>query len=119
MAKLWVASRILGSHAAGGPFGKPLLDHTPDEIDFILEMGARDEPERFTFMRGGKDARVEAAKAKAAWLDTTIDNSQKLKMAGLAEQQAKLNQYKQRGRAASGMRPGMTRGGKAVSDVGD
>lgn len=109
-----MASRILGSHTAGGPFGKPLTDHTPAELDFILEMGARDEPERFTFLRGGKDARMHDAEAKAAWLDTAIDNGQRLRMAGLAEQQANLNRYRQR--KAPGMRPGMTRGGKAIEN---
>lgn len=112
-----MASRVLGSHAAGGPFGKPLVEHTPAELDFILEMGARDEPERFTFLRDGKDPRRQAPETAAAWTDVAGTNEQKLKAAGLAEQQARLNAYRKRTATAPGLKPGLTRGGKAAADA--
>lgn len=110
-----MASRILGSHAAGGPFGKPLTQHTPAELDFILEMGARDEPERFTFLRNGVDPRRVASEAAAAWASVAIDNADRLKVAGLSEAQARLNAYKAKMGAAQTMKPGITRGGKPVN----
>lgn len=109
-----MASRILGSHAAGGPFGKPLTQHTPAELDFILEMGANDEPERFVFLRGGKDPRREAAEKAAAWVSIAANDREKLKVAGLTDAQSRLNAYKARKGAVSGLQPGLTRGGKPI-----
>lgn len=85
------------------------------EIDFILEMGAKDDPDRFTFMRGGKDPRRDAAESAAAWVATATTPEQKLRMAGLSEQQKRLNAYRARGSANGGMKPGMTRAGKPLN----
>ena len=112
-----MASRILGSHAAGGPFGKPLVAHTPAELDFILEMGARDEPDRFTFLRGGKDPRLEASEVAAAWVAVAANDEQRLATAGLADAQARLKVHKAKAGGVQTMRPGLTRGGKAIPDA--
>lgn len=112
-----MASRILGSHTAGGPFGKPLVEHTHAELDFILEMGAKDEPDRFTFLRGGIDARRQVPEAAAAWASALSGRAlaERMQAGGLTDAQRRLNEYK--ARATGGMRPGVTRGGKAVPDA--
>lgn len=114
-SKLWVASRILGSHAAGGPFGKPLTEHTPAEIDFILEMGAKDEPERFTFRRFGTDA--VSPESSAAWFNSLTGDARRewLAKRGSTAAQRRLDEYKKRKNAKSGgMVMGLSKGGKAV-----
>ena len=118
--KLWLASRILGSHNGGGPFGKPLPDHTPAEIDFILEMGAADNPDQYTFLRGGKSARQTESERRAAWLSTFSGKAleEKMEADGLAEAQRRLKAYKAKlGGLSGGMKPGITRGGKPVNDA--
>ena len=110
-----MASRILGNHAAGGPFGKSLAEHTQAELDFILEMGAKDEPDRFVFLRNGRDSRHDASEAAAAWAAVAANDAQRLKNSGLAEAQARLKAYKDR--AGPTLQPGLTRGGKAIPDA--
>ena len=118
--KLWLASRILGAHSSGGPFGKPLPEHTPAEIDFILEMGAADEPDRYTFLRGGKSARQAESEKRAAWFNAVSGKAlqERMEADGLAEAQRRLKAYKaKQGGLSGGMKPGITRGGKAVNDA--
>ena len=118
--KLWLASRILGSHAAGGPFGKPLPDHTMPEIDFILEMGAADEPDRYTFLRGGKSAKQAETETRAAWHNVATGKAleQRMEADGLAEAQRRLNAYKAKlGGLSGGLKPGFSKGGKPVNDA--
>jgi hypothetical protein len=115
--KLWLASRILGGHSAGGPFGKPLPEHTPAELDFILEMGAADEPDRYTFLRGGREPRRAASQARAAWHAIASGRALETLMArdGVADAQRRLAEYKRRqGVVPEGLKPGFTRGGKPI-----
>ena len=115
-----MASRILGGHAAGGPFGKPLPEHTAAELDFILEMGALDDPDRYTFLRGGRDLRRAASETRAAWFSVSAGSAlaKLMEQDGVADAQRRLAEYRrQQGIAPVGMKPGFTRGGKPVPDA--
>ena len=117
-----MASRILANHGAGGPFGKPLPAHTAAELDFILEMGARDDPDRFSFMRGGRDERRAVPEIAAAWTKVLKGKAleKRLEQTGLTDAQKKLNAYKQRkGASGGGLKPGLTRRGKRIDDAGN
>ena len=61
--KLWRVSRILSI----SPFDPKLLDHTSIQIDFILEMFARDNPEDYEFVRPGKPKPLPDAEVLASW----------------------------------------------------
>jgi hypothetical protein len=89
-----------------------LIDHTAIELDFILEMAAIDEPERFTFVRGGKVSGIsETARELADWTKC-------LEGAALARHLAKSfvpPAWTRAPKPESGMTVGITRGGKAIN----
>lgn len=49
--KLWEVSRILGNRS---PFDPYILEHTEAQLDFILEMYAKDNPRTRRFVRPGR-----------------------------------------------------------------
>ena len=95
------------------PFGKSLTDYTVPELDFVLEMAARDEPERFTFTRAGT-ASVRQPEALARWQDTLAGplRMRFLGRFGLTRQIEAVRAWKTR--QAPGLRPGLSRGGKEI-----
>jgi hypothetical protein len=108
---LWLASKILGGHAAGGPFGKPLPEYSTVELDFVLEMAAIDDPERYTFTRGGKVSGVsELVKELADWTKC---------LEGAALERYLRNTFTppawtRRKKPEPSMTVGITRGGKVI-----
>lgn len=121
--KLWTASRILGDHIAGGPFGKPLIDYTHLELDFVLEMAALDEPDKYTFLRNGKPTNVGGSSATLTqWADVLDGTLAKLRRdrMGLSRAIAGAAAYRARKAAGSGggFKLGLTRGGKPL-DAGN
>ena len=117
--KLWLASRILGGHAPGGPFGKALPDYTVAELDFVLEMAAQDDPDRYSFTRASGPPAAPTVLAK--WSDTLMGNAlmRYLERTGIASGQRALDAYRKRQAAGSGMRFGFTRGGKPIDAAPD
>ena len=87
------------------------------ELDFILEMGALDEPERFTFLRGGRDSRREATEIHAAWTKVRAGNAlgRQMDREGITAANRRMAEYRRRQGQAQGLRPGLTRGGKPVA----
>lgn len=87
------------------------------ELDFILEMGAHDEPERFTFLRDGRDPHRGAVDVHAAWLGvkTGAALERQLDREGVTAANRRLADYRRRGGLGQGLKPGVTRGGKPVA----
>jgi len=80
-------------------------------------MGALDEPDRYTFLRGGRDPRRDVAEARVAWFDTLTGAALEAKKNedGLTEAQKRLDEYRRKAaQAPPAMKPGMTRGGKVI-----
>lgn len=86
------------------------------ELDFILEMGALDEPDRFTFLRGGRDLSRAGVEAHAAWTNVRAGAALKrqLDQEGVTAANERLAAYRRRSGQQSGLKPGLTRGGKPV-----
>ena len=113
--KLWQVAKIQGHK---NPFGKPLLDYNEAELDFVLEMEAKDNPGAYVFERAGvaSDGSHQPA-ILAAWaavkrgklLDRMFAN---LPFAEVAERREKLNPVIQTPQA--GMTPGL-RQGRAIA----
>lgn len=61
---MWRASRIVGGIT---PFSDELLNLTIPQIDFIIEMGAQDDPSLGTFQRMGEIKTVSEPERLAAW----------------------------------------------------
>lgn len=95
------------------PFGKPLNEYTIAELDFVLEMSAIDDPDNWTFVRGSKQSET-TSKSLARWFDVLagplFDQYQRYMgiTAGLD------NVRRWRARQGGGLKPGLSRGGKAV-----
>jgi hypothetical protein len=97
LGKLWIASRILGGHAPGGPFGKPLP--------------------HFTFIRGGRDPRKAQGEARAAWFRVLKGKAraERMEKDGLAAATRRLAEYRKRQMAQPApIVPMITRRGKPV-----
>lgn len=80
-------------------------------------MAALDEPDRYTFLRGGRDLKRNALEARAAWLSVLDRDALKARMEadGTAAAQRRLEAYRRR--QGGGLVPGITRGGKPVTDA--
>lgn len=112
--KLWLASKILGGHANGGPFGKPLSEYSLIEIDFVLEMAAIDEPDRYSFVRNGKVSGVsQITQDLAEWTKCLEGPALARHMAATFSPPA----WTRRSKPEQSMKVGITRGGKAVDDA--
>jgi hypothetical protein len=86
------------------------------ELDFVLEMGALDEPDRFTFMRGGQDPSRAAVDAHAAWTNvrTGAALQRQFDREGVTAANERLRAYRARSGRQGGLKPGVTKGGKPV-----
>jgi hypothetical protein len=87
------------------------------ELDFVLEMASIDDPDSYTFLRGGKDHKKLALEAKAAWVATGTTTENRLERAGLTSAQERLKAYKQKKNMGLGLKPGITRKGKPITDA--
>ena len=116
LRKLWLASVIQGHR---NPFGKPLPDYTIAELDFVLEMAAQDDPERYSFRRAGQpeNVRKAASEIAAAWLNVRAGAALKKHMAASGFAAAMDMANKWYSRKKPGLQPGVTRGGKDISDA--
>jgi hypothetical protein len=97
------------------PFGKKLSEYTTAQLDFVLEMAAVDEPERWVFQRGGEDRKAHA-ESLAKWRDALAGRAlmEVLNLSGATAARAGIAAWKSRRMGGSGMRPGLTRGGRKV-----
>lgn len=110
-----MASKILGSHTTGGPFGKPLPEYSAMELDFVLEMAAIDDPERYTFVRGGKVSGVsEMVQELADWTKCLEGPALERHLKRSFTPPA----WTRRKKPEPSMTVGITRGGKSI-DAGD
>jgi len=84
------------------------------ELDFILEMAARDEPERWTFVRAGQE---RTTKALAGWTDVLKGNLllRYLTRIGVTAGIAGVAAWRKRQQQGGGLKPGLTRGGKPLA----
>jgi len=96
------------------PFGKALAEYTMPELDFVLEMAALDDPERWTFRRGGADA--PRSETMSRWRDGLAGRAlaEFMSLTGASAARAGIERW--RNRRGTGMRPGLTRRGKGVDD---
>jgi hypothetical protein len=96
------------------PFGKPLVEYTVVELDFVLEMAALDEPDRWSFVRGGRKSGTAAPAAMARWSDALGGGLFRKYMdrTGLTRGIAAVTSWRRK--QGGGMKPGFTRGGKPV-----
>jgi hypothetical protein len=118
---LWQVSRILGDHTPGGPFGKPLTEYSVQQLDFVLEMAAKDEPDKWTFVRPN-DAPVRSV-SMSRWNDVLSGAALRRFMSanGTLNALAGLQAWKARKNApvvGKEMQFGFTRAGKKI-DVGN
>ena len=79
---MWQAAKIQGHK---NPFGKPLVEYNPAELDFVLEMEALDNPREYRFERDGvaSDGAHNAA-VKAAWASALTGRSLAQSLSGIA-----------------------------------
>lgn len=97
------------------PFGKPLAEHTVPELDFVLEMAALDDPERWKFERAG-DGSVPRSDAMSRWRDSLAGRALTELMSVTGATAARAGIERWRNRRMGGMRPGLTRRGKEIAD---
>ena len=97
------------------PWGKPLAEHTVAELDFVLEQAALDEPDRWSFIRGGRKGATSTA-AMAKWSDALGGSlfRRYLERTGLTRGIANIANWKRR--QGGGLKPGLTRGGKPIGE---
>lgn len=97
------------------PFGKPLVEHTMPELDFVLEMAAIDDPDRWTFTRAGADT-APRSEAMSRWRDSLAGKAlvELMSLTGATAARAGIERW--RNRKSGGMKPGLTRRGKDIGD---
>ena len=80
-------------------------------------MGALDEPERFTFLRGGVDPSRAAVDLHAAWTSVRVGAAFQRQMdrEGVTAANERLRAYRARSGRQGGLKPGVTKGGKPVA----
>lgn len=85
------------------------------ELDFVLEMAARDEPDKWTFIRAGNEP--FASVALATW-DSVLSGRLKLEYyarTGISRGNDNVRRYQQRhATPGAGFRLGLSRGGKSI-----
>lgn len=96
------------------PFGKPLAEHTVPELDFVLEMAAIDDPERWTFHRGGEDATPQS-ESMSRWRSSLAGSAlaELMSLTGATAARAGIERW--RNRRSMGLRPGITRRGRSIT----
>lgn len=107
--KLWQAAKIQGHK---NPFGKPLPEYTVAELDFVLEMEARDNPKEFVFVRDGESSDgSHVTEAKAAWVGVLRGKSLAKRLSGIPFSKVAAYHARRVG-GARGMTPGVRERGK-------
>lgn len=86
------------------------------QLDFVLEMAARDDPDKWTFTRAGT---VQASESLTRWVDRLAGRMlmQFLMTTGLAaasQGAARWRAKKSAPAAGAGLKPGVSRGGKGL-----
>jgi hypothetical protein len=86
------------------------------QLDFVLEMAARDDPNKWTFTRVGT---IQSSESMTRWVDRLAGRilMQFLVSTGLAASQqnaAKWRTKKFAPAAGAGLKPGASRGGKEL-----
>lgn len=85
------------------------------QLDFVLEMAALDEPDRYSFVRDGKaSGRSEVPAAMAAWTDTLKGALRTRYLEQLGINTANRARAAYAARRRTGLQPGFTRKGKPV-----
>jgi hypothetical protein len=100
------------------PFGKALRDYTIAELDFVLEMAAIDNPDQYTFSRGGTPAgRSDAPVAMAGWMSVLKEPllQRYLERVGVAQGIRAVAAWK--AKQTGGLKPGFSRAGKPTDKV--
>lgn len=115
--KLWQAAKIQGHR---NPFGKPLIEYTMVELDFVLEMAALDDPDKWTFQRIGHAPAV-ASKSLASWTSRLAGKALTRFMlrTGIARANKGVAAWEARRSMGGRLRPGLSRQGKRVDDASD
>jgi hypothetical protein len=100
------------------PFGKSLTEYTTAQLDFVLEMASIDEPGKWVFTRSGEEE--NRPKAMATWRDVLSGGAlmRFLARTGTARGNANIAAWEARRMRGTGLRPGLTRAGKEINDVG-
>jgi hypothetical protein len=94
------------------------------QLDFVLEMAARDDPDKWTFTRQGT---IQSSENMTRWVDRLAGRMlmQFMTATGLAKANKGRAAWKARKAATiapaagSGLKPGMSRGGKELKRAGD
>jgi len=82
------------------------------QLDFVLEMASIDEPDKWTFNRLGQPE--PKSQALAGWSDRLAGRALAAFMARTGLSVASAGVARWRARQGSGMKPGLTRGGKPI-----
>ena len=90
--KIWRVSRILGNIS---PFSDELLRHTEAQLDFILEMYAKDHPDEYRLVRTGDPGEKTPAEIAAAWESAFIGRARQEFLAPMMPSKAVLEAAKQ------------------------
>lgn len=108
--KLWLASTIQGHR---NPFGKPLLEYNMAQLDFVLEMMALEQPERYSFVRSESSGTSSASMAK--WTDVLKGAvlTRFMERIGLVTAMQNFAAYQKR-KGINQLQPGLTRKGKKL-----
>jgi hypothetical protein len=115
--KLWLASKIQGHR---NPFGKPLIEYSVAQLDFILEMAALDEPDRYSFVRESTTTSPGASAATlASWADVLSGTLQAAYMDRLGITQGNRALALYAAKHGAGLTPGFSRGGKPIDASGN
>jgi hypothetical protein len=90
------------------------MDYTVPELDFVLEMAAIDEPEKWQFTRSGEDNQPRS-ETLAGWGDRLAGRAFLwfLGRTGIGAANQGLTSWRAR-RSEGGLRPGLSRGGKSI-----
>jgi hypothetical protein len=120
--KLWQASKILGEHTTGGPFSKPLIEYSVQQLDFVLEMAAKDDPDKWTFVR--PTAAPAHSVRMSGWNDVLSGSAlhRFMTATGMLNALSGITAWRARQPnvvTGKGLRLGHTRGGKALKNAGD
>ena len=108
LRKLWLVAKIQGHK---NPFSPELLRLNVAQIDFVLEMAALDEPDRYHFHRKGRAAPPQP-ETTAAWFDAAYGKN----ALGRALEAASARLASWRSNAMPQRRQGFSRGGKPLPD---
>ena len=112
LRKLWLVAKIQGHK---NPFSPELLRLNVAQIDFVLEMAALDEPDKYHFQRAGR-APAPKPETTAAWFDALKGDARRKSGLGRALEAASSRLASWKANAMPQRRQGFSRGGKPLPD---